>query len=284
MKKRLTIAVAVLLAVSSLAACGTKKEQKTNESKTADQAAGTSAESGEVKKIVVGLGNAWAPCDYLDENGNPAGYEYEVLKAVDELLPEYEFEFQPMDFNNILISLDEGKIDLASHTFTLNEERAAKYGYTEESHYQNVVYIVVSKDNTDIHSVDDLQGKNVFASTGEASAEFLEEYNKEHPDNPINLKYEAFTMEQVVAEISNGTMDAWYCNQGYLDDLNAGYGDKLKAAEEPLYSVDSIFYLDKDNTELKEALDGAIKKLREDGTLKKLSEETIGYDASGSDK
>lgn len=270
MKKRIVKGIALItvgvLAAASFAGCGKK-----------------ASDSG-VKKVVVGMGNAWAPCDYIDADGNPAGYEYEVLKAVDELLPEYEFDIQPMDFGNILVALDTGKIEVASHTFTLNEERKAKYDYTEESHYQNKVVTVVSKDNNDIHGIEDLAGKKVFAATGEATGEQLEQWNADHPDKKIDLKYEAFTMEQVVAEISSGTMDAWYCNPSFLDDLNKNYGDKLKAADgEPLLVTDSIFYLKKGDTELKKAIDGAIKTLKENGTLTKLSNDTIGYDASGTD-
>lgn len=232
--------------------------------------------------VTVGMGNAWAPADYIDENGNPAGYEYEVLKAVDELLPQYEFVYQPMDFPNILVALDTGKIDVASHTFTVTEERAQKYAYTDESHYVNSVLLVISKDNDKVHTIEDLAGKTLFAATGEASATWLENYNKENPDKAVKLKYENFTMEQVVAEISNGTTDAWYCNQAFLNDLNNGYGNKLKAADGgPLYSVNSVYYIDKNKTELKEAIDGAIKTLRENGTLTELSNKFYGYDISG---
>lgn len=43
-------------------------------------------------------GNGYKPYCYIDENGQPAGYELEVLKAIDELLPQYEFEFEPTEF------------------------------------------------------------------------------------------------------------------------------------------------------------------------------------------
>ena len=82
----------IMLSVSLLSGCA-----------KADSSGGT--EDG-VTKIIVGTGNAYEPYCYLDENGNLAGYEYEVLKAVDELLPQYEFEYQTSDFTNVAISLD----------------------------------------------------------------------------------------------------------------------------------------------------------------------------------
>ena len=59
--------------------------------------------NGKVKTIIVGTGKAFAPFCYLDDNGNLAGYEKEVLDAVDELLPQYKFKYETFDFANILI-------------------------------------------------------------------------------------------------------------------------------------------------------------------------------------
>ncbi len=53
-----------ILSVAALAGCG--KKEAASESK--------------VKKIVVGTGNSYEPYCYLDDKGNLAGYEYEVLK------------------------------------------------------------------------------------------------------------------------------------------------------------------------------------------------------------
>ena len=62
--------------------------------------------NSDVKKIIVGTGHAYEPYCYLDENGNLAGYEYEVLKAVNELLPQYEFTYETFDFANQRIFVD----------------------------------------------------------------------------------------------------------------------------------------------------------------------------------
>ena len=141
-----------------------------------------------VTKITVGTGNGYAPYCYLDENGNLAGYEYEVLKAVDELLPQYEFEYQTSDFTNVAISLDAGKIDIAAHQYEYNDERASKYLFGEEPYTTFVTYLVVPKENTSISSLDDLQGKTVFAGgKGSNTTSIIEKYNEEHKDNPVKI-------------------------------------------------------------------------------------------------
>jgi L-cystine transport system substrate-binding protein len=96
-----------------------------------------------VEKVVIGTGNSYEPYCYLDDKGNLAGYEYEVLKAVDELLPEYEFEFKTSDFANVLISLDAGKIDIGAHQYEWNKERDEKYLFGKEPYTTYVTYLTM---------------------------------------------------------------------------------------------------------------------------------------------
>ena len=48
----------------------------------------------------------------------------------------------------------------------------------------------------------------------------------------------------------------------------------------PLFDAKIAYLLPKDATELRDDLDGAIKKLRENGTLAKLSQQYFGKDLS----
>lgn len=77
----------------------------------------TSDESAQVKKITVGTANDFEQVAFLDENGKLTGYDVEVIKEIDKRLTEYEFEFQTMDFSNILLSLETKKVDIAAHLF-----------------------------------------------------------------------------------------------------------------------------------------------------------------------
>ena len=76
-----------------------------------------SAANPDAETIVVGTGNAYQPFVYLDENGELDGYDVAVLKAVDEKLDQYNFEYESSDFKNILTSLQAGKVDLAAQQY-----------------------------------------------------------------------------------------------------------------------------------------------------------------------
>lgn len=90
-----------------------------------------SGENDGVTEIVVGSGNVYNPYCYVDENGNAVGYEYDLLKEIDKLLPQYKFKYQTMSFDQILLSLDSGKIDIAAHQYEKTAERESKYLFSE---------------------------------------------------------------------------------------------------------------------------------------------------------
>ncbi|WP_099466615.1 transporter substrate-binding domain-containing protein [Konateibacter massiliensis] len=269
--KQLIAAVLITALAATFTGCG-RKEALAN---------------ADVEKIIVGTGNAYEPYCYLDDSGNLAGYEYEVLKVVDELLPQYEFEFQTSDFANVLISLDAGKIDIAAHQYEYNEERDEKYLFGEEAYTTYVTYLVVAGDRTDITSLDDLQGLKVKSSSGSNASYILENYNQEHADNPIQIDYvNNSTDEETVTGILNGVWDATIATKRDVEKLNKGYGDGadvLKTVGEAVQSSSTYFLFDKENTTLKEAVDGAVKELRENGRLAEISTQVIGGDYTESE-
>ena len=232
------------------------------------------------KTVVVGIGNGYEPYCYLDKEGNLAGYDYEVLKAVNKLLPQYKFEYQTYDFKNVLLSLDAGKIDLAAHQYEKNEEREKKYLFGKESYTTYTTYITIANDNNTIHSLEDLQGKRVQVSTGSNSAYLMEKYNEEHKDHPINLIYtDGSTEEEIVTAIKNHVWDATIMTKRDAAKRNQTFGKGeiiLKQVGKPIATSQTYFIFNKDNTELQEAVDGALKQLKDSGKLAEISRSILG--------
>jgi L-cystine transport system substrate-binding protein len=128
------VAVALLLAALALAGCG-----------------GASADEGKsgVKKIIVGTGTQFPKVAFIDENGKLTGFDVELVRELDKRLPQYEFELQTMDFSNILLSLETGKIDFGAHEFGKNPEREEKYLFNKVPYAYWRNFIIVSKNNND---------------------------------------------------------------------------------------------------------------------------------------
>jgi L-cystine transport system substrate-binding protein len=289
MKKLLKKSFATVLATSllfALTACGS------NEATTSGADEGTTESASEsndgVKKIRVGSGVAYKPYAYLDEDGKAVGYEYDVLEAIDEVLPQYEFEYDSMTFDNILLSLDAGKIDVAAHQYEYTPERAEKYLFSTESYTDYVTRFVVTSDNNDVKSIEDLAGKTVNAG-GATSATYsiLTKYNEQNPDKALKLlTNDSATDEQIVTSLQSGAWGAETNIERQVDRINEEYNggkELIKVVGEPINVTNTYYVFNKDNTELQQAFDEGLKTIKENGKLSEISIKWFGKDYSGSD-
>jgi L-cystine transport system substrate-binding protein len=283
MKKSISLVFASILTLA-IAGCGNNSnnaESSSQAGNTAEAAAANAtAEPAKVTKIIVGTGTGFPQVCFLDENGKLTGFDVELLREVDTRLPDYEFDFQTMDFSNLLLSLETKKIDLVAHVMEKNPERELKYSFNKEAyaHWRN--RIVVAKDNNSIQTLDDLKGKKALVGATSAQAQILENYNKEH-DNAINIVYQSGTANDAAAQISSGRVDATLAADFVLPIIDPQ--SQLKATGPELSSADILYVFRKDDADsqkLSDAIDGAIKELKTDGTLGKLSSEWLGADVT----
>ncbi|WP_217597984.1 transporter substrate-binding domain-containing protein [Cohnella sp. GbtcB17] len=297
MKNRLWTGAASLVLTATVAVtagCGNKNDNgaaaATNASPEASKASASAsapasassspsaAPDGKVKKIVVGTGTQFPKVAFLDDKGKLTGFDVELVKKIDERLPGYEFELQTMDFSNLLLSLETKKIDFVAHEMEKNPEREQKYLFNKEpyAHWRNK--IIVAKDNDSIKSLDDLAGKKVLTGATSAEAQILENYNRDH-DKKINIVYQNGAANDTVSQVSTGRVDATIGADFTLSLIDPE--SKLKTVGDDLSEADILFVFRKNEPEsqqLADDIDGAIKELKEDGTLGSLSKEWLGQD------
>lgn len=267
----LKLASIVLLAGAVIAGCSSKD-------KAAEPA---SASENQPKKIVVGTGNAYRPFSYLDEKGKLAGYEYEVFKAVDELLPQYTFSYEAYDFKSLLPALDTGKIDVAAHQFGITAEREKNYLFGTVPNTKIINYIFVDGNKGyNFKTLDDLAGKTVQVKQQSEYATAVEDYNAKNPNNKIKILYNDGADEILVKNLQTGIADASIKSNFQVDQMNREYKANLVTTGEftSKYQTGAYFLYKKGNTELQQAIDGALKKLSDDGTLAKISTTILGAD------
>lgn len=260
MKKTVAILIAVLFILGNFAALA-----ETN-----------------VEKITIGTEGAYAPFNFINADGQPDGYDIAVAKAVDELIPELEFEFVPTEWSSIFVALESGRFDVIFSQIAKNADREAKYLFSNTPYGYSANAIIYAEGRDDIASLQDLYGKTVAAGLGSANTAWLENYNKENGD-PINISYTDGDVSKMLQDIINGRVDA---------TLNNPVTTKLIADEQGL-EVDWTVWVDNglvpvfvlySNTEngqrYQELIDPAIQTLLENGTLAELSVQYLGADYS----
>ncbi|MGG5317065.1 transporter substrate-binding domain-containing protein [Enterococcus sp. AZ072] len=271
--KKLAVLGVLTLSGIVLTACGNNDDSATGDS--------DAASADDVRVVKIGIGNAYNPFCYLDENEELAGYEYEVLKLVDEKLPQYKFSYEPTEFSNILVGLDTGTYDMGVHGFGWNEDRAKKYLYSETPSVTTGGYVILGAEGKNFKTLDDLAGKKVQVKTGGNVSNLLETYNKENPKKAVEIVYEDSENEQIVSNLTNGVYDA-YINEKIDADQWVKQFDGLEQYGSNIFGdkADSgCYYLyNKDDEQLEKDVSAALKELHEEGKTGKLSTEYLGED------
>lgn len=283
--KKFTVLSSLILTAAFAAGCGaqTKTASTAPSTGAAATAAATAAPTAQataapkaVKKIVVGTGTQFPNICFIDDKGNLTGYDVELVKEIDKRLPEYEFELKTMEFKNLLLSLETNKIDFIAHQMEVNEERKQKFLFNDEAYNIFPNKIIVHKDNNTVKSIDDLKGKKLLVTATSNAAVLAEKYNKEH-NTGINIVYTG-AGEDAKSLIKQGRADASISTQFAIDFVNKSVDAQLKTVGEPLSNSKVYFILRKDQEELKKKIDEAVKSIKADGTLGKLSTQWLGAD------
>ena len=252
---------------------------------TADTAASSTAadatenELEKVKaagKLVIGVEGTYPPFTYHDDNGELTGLDIELGKAVAEKLG-VEAEFQEAAWDSLLIGIDTERFDTVINSVSITDERAEKYDFSDPYYYE-ARRVVVRADDDSIKSEEDLNGKKIATNTTNAFIPWYEEHGAEVVG--IDTSGEAIDL------LLSGRVDFVGTSvpvlNSYLDE-HPDAADKVKEAFVIPNSEDVIAIpVRKGETEFLDAINTALAELREEGTLKEISEKYLGGDYTNS--
>lgn len=240
-----------------------------------------------VTKITVAHTQAYVPYDFVDENGNSDGYEVAVLKAVDELLPEYEFEFVGTTDDDLLIGVESGKYDVGTKGVWWTAERENSYVFPEHYIGTSIIGIAIRSEDadniTDLESFAEYSGKLVPIAPQNAMYNIVENYNKNHPKKLIDLvAADQFSNADAYQWVLEGRYDAYVdIKTSFESNVTAEDGEYHELADKLAYvtyeGIPTWPLFNKENAALAAAYDKAWETLKENGTLEKLSQEYFGY-------
>ena len=256
-----SLAALGLVAAGVLAACsgGAKKE-----------------EAASKKEIIVATNASPKPFNY-EENGELTGYEIELVRAIFKDSDKYEVKFEKTEWSGVFAGLDADRYQMAVNNISYTKERAEKYLYAAPT-AKNPNVLVVKKDDSSIKSLDDIGGKSTEVVQGTTSAKQLEDYNKQHSDNPTVLNYTRADFQQIMGRLSDGQFDYKIFDKIGVETVIKNQGlDNLKVIELPSDQQPYVYpLLAKGQDELKTFVDKRIQELYKDGTLEKLSKQFFG--------
>lgn len=243
-----------------------------------------------VKKILVGTDGDTKPYTYFDDSNTLTGYDIAVVKAIDDMLPQYEISFEVTEFTGIFAGIDSSRYQMAANNITKNPERESKYLFGKQSYLYNNAVIAVQSGRSDIQSLDDLGGKTTIVKpSGSFQQAFVEKYNEAHPDNPILVTYSDQDYLKTYQDIMLGNVDFALAEEIMINSMIDEYQLNLNIIDLPYEQTIQImqpegffiFPRTAEGEQLRDDFDQAIVTLIENGTLSELSETYLGRDYVG---
>lgn len=281
MKKLIVIICALSIVMTALTGCGSKAEEAAAESKPAETAAGaeeTTAAAGttepavgdtaDKKTFTLGFDANFPPYGYMDEDGKYVGFDLDLAAEVCSRL-NWELVPQPIDWDSKDMELSSGSIDCIWNGFTF-EGREDKYTWSDP-YVDNSQVFVVNAD-AGITTAADLAGKvvNVQADSSALTA-LTSEDNTELTASFADL-IQVPEYNTAFMNLEAGAADAVAMDIGVAKYQMESRGGKFVILEKPLASeVYAVGFL-LGNEETRDAVQGKLYEMAEDGTLAKIAE------------
>lgn len=259
LKKIITVAGLLTLSAIALVACSSQ----------------TSKQSSAKKDIIFATDGATAPFVY-EKDGKLTGFDVEVAREVFKGSDKYKVDFKRIAWTSIFTGLDAGKYQMSGNNLSYSKQRAAKYLYSYPTATTPSVLTVAK--NSDITSFDNIGGHVTQVVQGTSGATQIEEYNKEHKENPVKMKYSSADITQTLRSLNEGKIDFKIFDAPTVDTIIKTQGlTNLKTIELSSKEKPYIYFIFADGQkDLQKFVNKRIKELQANGKLAEISQEFLG--------
>ncbi|MFV0322449.1 MAG: ABC transporter substrate-binding protein [Alphaproteobacteria bacterium] len=234
----------------------------------------------------VGTNATYAPWEYVDSAGEFKGFDMDVARAMAEKAGYEGVEIIDIEFDALIANLNSDRFDIIMASMDITDDRLQSIDFIgpyADSPKRAAALVGTYKD---VNTLEDfaaaLDGKVVGAQAGTTMAIWLED------DFDSNIEVRTYrTFDEIAADVTAGRVDAGLAevsNWSEYASKNEGkieqFGPVLNAGVSPTFGNGVGIGIAKDKAELKEKLEKALNELREEGTLKAISEEYFGVDVT----
>lgn len=251
------LALVMIASLATLAGCGEKKE-------------------AEKKTLTMATNAYFAPYEYYDGD-EIVGIDVEIAKAVAEKL-DMELKVVDIEFDSIITGVQTGKYDMGMAGMTVTDERKESVDFSDS--YATGIQSVIVKEDSPIKSVDDILAEDAsykigvqLSTTGDIYVSG--DYEDAGKDADLITKFQ--TGNDAVSALSSGKVDAVVIDNEPAKSYVAATSG-LKILDSKYVEEDYAICFSKDNADLREKVNGALKDLIADGTVKKIIDKYITAD------
>lgn len=262
-KKFTALTLGVLTAAALLGGCG-------GDNKKEAAAGGKTV----VKTVISGTE---APLSWVDEKGEKHGYEYDVLLEVNKRLKDYQLDIQAVPPETQDVMMESGDAKVATGGYFKNAQREQNFLLPESPIGASSLMVYVLKGNenkyTDFEDVVKANLKLVPLTPNGGAYRIVDEWNKKHGNLLKEIPVQSgVSVAERVKGLKEGQYDALIIpNNLGVEELAAKQGVELAAIKEPIKVNATYVVVNKKEEKLAGEINEALKELRADGTLAKIS-------------
>lgn len=271
MKKVLVCILVLLVSVSLLFAGCAKKEapQPQPQPQPAEETSWDRVKKA--GKIVVGLDDAYPPMGYRDDKGQLIGFDIDMGNEIGKRLG-VAIEWQPTVWDTVITSLKGKKFDVIISGMNITEKRLAEVNFAGPYGKAGQA-LIVKADNKTIKTLKDVKPGKLGTQSGSTGYQYASENGFKDDQLKLYKEFPLAFKDLEIGRIDAVLIDAFNV-KAFLDKSPGTF----KATGE-IVGDDAIgIAVRKEDKELLEELNKALKSLKEDGTLKTLSDKWLGMD------
>ncbi len=254
--KLTALLLAVVMCIGAFAGCAESKKE----------------EGADDNLLVMATNANFPPYEFKGDSGDYEGIDVEIAGKIAEKLGK-TLKIEDVEFGSIIGGVQTGKFDMGMAGMTVTDERLEQVNFSTS--YATGVQVVIVKENSEIKTIDDIATKAKMIgvqqdTTGDIYASDTVENGGYGADKVTSYKNGADAVQALVTDkidcviIDNEPAKAFVAqNEG------------LKILDTEWLTENYAIAIQKENTELLEDINNALKELTEDGTIAKIVDKYI---------
>ena len=258
--KKLLIIVCALAALAAMATVACAKEWKT---------------------VRIGIEGAYPPFNWVDENGNLGGFDYDISNALCKEMG-VECEFVVQDWDGLIPGLMAKKFDAIIASMSITEERKQKVDFTDKYYLTPARFVAAEGSDIEV-TKEGLDGKVVGVQRATVHENFVRDYFGDSVEIRSYATQDEANMDLVNGRVDLVIADAVVLDEGFLKtDAGKGYAFVGPGFTDKQWFGEGIgIAVRKEDDDLRKMFNEAIAAIRADGTYKKINDEYFDFDVYG---
>jgi polar amino acid transport system substrate-binding protein len=221
----------------------------------------------------------YAPFSVKDAAGKWTGWEVDLRDAVCAEM-KVKCEWVEVAWDGIIPALLEKKFDVIWSSMSITDERMKVISFTDKYYFSPAVWVGAKSDTRKLDPANpaSLDGLTVGAQGSTSHQNYMEKYFKGHADLKL---YDTLDAEE--SDLKAGRIDMLMASGIQISDWlktpdGADYEIKVKLPNDQLFGYGDGGGLRKEDNELRERLNAAIKAVRASGKYKEITAKYFDFD------